>query len=365
MKNRLIRLFNVSAILCLLFIIVYYYFYLIFPFLIAGLFALWVQPFVSYIEKKLKINRMWSTIIVLLSSISMFTFFFWIISKLLWNEAHIILYHTTDYVDMMKQFNAKLEQVILPIANYLSHTFLHLPIITEFSLQSYGDELIESFFSSLLTIFQAGFTSITRIFNYLTQLITLGMVILVATFIIIYDYHLLKEKLLTYLPDLLKRKLNQLYLALKKSLFQFIKAQISLAFYTACIVFIGLYFFRIEHAFLLALLVFFIDFFPYLGIGLLFLPWLLYLFFIGNYLLTIQLTLLYMLIIIVRQVIEPKIMAKSIGLHPLVTVFVIFFGITQFGLIGILLTPILLIIISAIYQTKIIPAIYTYVKEGK
>lgn len=365
MHNRLTRLIIIVTIMSSLFLLVYYYFYLIFPFIIATIITLYIEPMVSFLEKKLKIKRMWSTFLVLLSFLIIFMFFLFVIGKLLLSEATALVYRTTDYLHSFKQLNIMMDAFAQTISNYFMRIFPFLPSITDFSFQSYGDELIEAMITSVMAIIQTSIRSISFILYSFTQTLTIFLIIFIATSIMVYDYDRLKEGILMHIPDKLLSKLKQLYLQLKKSVFAFVKAQIIITFYTASIVWFGLFIFRIEHALLIAFFVFIIDFFPYIGVGVLFLPWIFYCFFIGNYVLTIQLAIIYMVIIILRQIMEPKIVATSIGLHPLVTVFVLFFGITTFGLLGMMLTPLLLIILSAIYHAQIIPAIYIYVKDGK
>lgn len=365
MDNRLTRLIIITTILILFFLIVYYYFYLIFPFILAAIITLYIEPIVSFVEVKLKIKRVWSTILVISSFIIVSTFFLFIISKLLIDEATTLIYHAKDYMQSFKQLNILIDSFVQTIANWFISTFPFLSNLNNFSFQSYGDELIEATITSLMTMIQTSIRSITVIIQSFTQTLTVLIITFIATCMMVYDFYFLKERLLNFLPDKLIGKLIQLYHQLKKSVFAFVKAQIIITFYTACIVWIGLFIFRIEHALLIALFVFVIDFFPYIGVGVLFLPWIFYSFFVGNYVITIQLAIIYMVVIIFRQTMEPKIVATTIGLHPLVTVFVLFFGITQFGILGMMLTPLLLIIISAIYHAQIIPAIYMYVKEGK
>src|SRR5699024_11387046 len=69
----------------------------------------------------------------------------------------------------------------------------------------------------------------------------------------------------------------------------------------------------------IALLTSIVDFLPFIGTGIVFIPWIIYLFFTDHFTLTIFISMLYMIIIIQRQLSEPKIVSKSIGLPPLVT----------------------------------------------
>ena len=103
---------------------------------------------------------------------------------------------------------------------------------------------------------------------------------------------------------------------------------------------------------------------PYIGIGALFIPWILYGFFSDHYTLTLQLSLLYAVLLIVRQIIEPRLLAKNLGIHPLIAIIILFISINIFGALGIIITPISLILFSSLYHAKIFHYIARFIKEG-
>jgi hypothetical protein len=74
-----------------------------------------------------------------------------------------------------------------------------------------------------------------------------------------------------------------------------------------------------------------------------------------HYSLAAALLVLYGVIVVTRQIIEPKIMGKNIGLHPLATLISLYIGMRIFGIIGILIGPLTLIVIKALQKTSIIP----------
>ena len=65
---------------------------------------------------------------------------------------------------------------------------------------------------------------------------------------------------------------------------------------------------------------------PYLGVGIVLIPWSLYAFMSGDLTLGIGLTVLYSIILIVRQIMEPKVLASSVGLDPLAALLGMFVG---------------------------------------
>src|SRR5690625_6811556 len=81
---------------------------------------------------------------------------------------------------------------------------------------------------------------------------------------------------------------------------------------SSCIILLGLFILKIEHALTIALLIGFVDVLPLIGTGLVFIPWIGYLFITNDYFLTIGLSLIYMVVVISRQFIEPKILSAHI-----------------------------------------------------
>ncbi|HLR43491.1 MAG TPA: AI-2E family transporter, partial [Pseudogracilibacillus sp.] len=211
MDNRLTRLIIIITILSSFFLLVYYYFYLIFPFILAAIITLYIEPIVSFIELKLKIKRIWSTILVISSFIILCTFFLFTISKLLLDEATTLIYHARDYIQSFKQLNIMIDAFVQTITDWFIGTFPFLSNLNDFSFQSYGDELIEATITSMMAMIQTSIRSITVIIQSFTQTLTILIITFIATCMMVYDYYFLKERVLNYVPDKLISKLKQLY----------------------------------------------------------------------------------------------------------------------------------------------------------
>ncbi len=76
-------------------------------------------------------------------------------------------------------------------------------------------------------------------------------------------------------------------------------------------------------------------------------PWAIWLLFAGNLRLCLGLLLLYGIIVLVRQLVEPKIIARNIGLHPLTTLIAIYMGLMLLGFWGLVLGPAVVIAYKA------------------
>lgn len=131
----------------------------------------------------------------------------------------------------------------------------------------------------------------------------------------------------------------------------YLKAQLILISITFVIVLVGLLILRTGNVLTMALVCAVFDVLPLLGVSTILIPWIVYLFIVGNTSLAIGLTILLAVVLIVRQLLEPKITGNSIGISSafLMLSFVIL-STSAFGFAGLILSPILLILIKELIQ---------------
>lgn len=151
------------------------------------------------------------------------------------------------------------------------------------------------------------------------------------------------------LPELkekVKRKLPQLdaYPALsrlKKGVGGWLKAQLKLATLTGGILLVGFWALKIPHAPMWAVMVALVDAVPILGTGTVLLPWALISFLQKQTLRGIGLLCIYGAALLTRTVLEPRLVGKQLGLDPLLTLMTLYLGYRFWGILGMLLAPIL------------------------
>lgn len=105
---------------------------------------------------------------------------------------------------------------------------------------------------------------------------------------------------------------------------------------------IGFILLGVPYAVGLALLVAVIDIMPILGTGLVLIPWAIIAAVLGSYRMAIGVAALYIVMLVVRNIVEPKLVGQQMGLHPLVTLISMFVGLQLFGLLGLFGFPIAL-----------------------
>ena len=106
-----------------------------------------------------------------------------------------------------------------------------------------------------------------------------------------------------------------------------------------------------DYALLIALLTAIVDILPVLGTGTVRIPWAAAMLILGNFPLGIGLLILYAIITVVRQMLEPRVVGKQIGLYPLVTLVCMFVGTYLFGFVGLFGLPIIATVLVQLNQS--------------
>ncbi len=138
---------------------------------------------------------------------------------------------------------------------------------------------------------------------------------------------------------------------LANTIFQALTGYVLLFIITSIEAYIFLWFSGVKYALILAIITGLIDFMPVLGISATMIPVMIYCFIHGNYKAIIILIIGMVVMTVVRRVIEPPIIGKSLHLHPLLMLISMAAGVYIWGAVGFLLGPTVLIIIIEILKT--------------
>lgn len=139
-----------------------------------------------------------------------------------------------------------------------------------------------------------------------------------------------------------------------------LKSYATLIFITFCEVSIGLNILKLigvyggGYILVISIITAIVDILPVLGTGTILIPWAIFNLFTGNIGLGIGLVVLYVLITVIRQIIEPRLVAMNVGLHPAITLFGMYMGVQLFGFLGIFILPITFVLVKALNDEGII-----------
>ena len=123
--------------------------------------------------------------------------------------------------------------------------------------------------------------------------------------------------------------------------------------------------FNVPYPLLLAIIVAIVDILPVLGVGTVLIPWAVWMFISGSTGFGFALLITYGVIFCIRQFIEPKLVSKQFGIHPLVTLFAMYAGYRITGVVGLLLGPIFLMMLRCIFAKQIEKGLFKDIFEEK
>jgi len=146
-------------------------------------------------------------------------------------------------------------------------------------------------------------------------------------------------------------KLYEFVEDLKKTGKRLVKSQLILSSITLIALTIGLTMFNIKYAFLISLGITIVDILPVVGSGIVMLPWAAYyMIFRDNMQLGIKIAVLYVGLTIIREILEPIVRGKTLGLSPLMTAISSILGFFIFGGLGLIIGPAIAIIGQSAYK---------------
>ncbi|WHE07223.1 sporulation integral membrane protein YtvI [Thermoanaerobacterium thermosaccharolyticum] len=352
MKDFLLRyqsaIKNVTIILAVIISFYLFVFKLIpflMPFAVALFLAILIDPAVEFLEKKLKIPRGLSSAFLILLLIAIIGLLISLLVTQLVFELNTLAEHAPNYT---KNFDVVISDLIDRIRRY----YISLPT----NISTFLENNLQSILNNI-SIYAKNFAAwILGLATKLPNFFFMSLITIVSTFFLSKDKWLILNFIKRQFPSNWALHAENIKGDLFQTLIGFIRAEITIMFITFMEVSIGLTIIGFDYAFLLGLLVSFIDILPVLGSGSVLVPWALYNIFTKNYLIGIYLLILYGIVTIVRQMIEPKIVGQSIGLHPLVTLLSMFIGAKLFGGFGLIMGPVFVVVFKTFQKSGIIPS---------
>lgn len=178
------------------------------------------------------------------------------------------------------------------------------------------------------------------------------VVVLIACFYFAIEYEAVKRCIVKIMPNRLKEKAPRLFGGAKGVLLRCLRAYFFLFLITFAELLVGLLCLRVRYALFAAFFIAILDVLPIFGVGAALVPWAIFCFLVGDTARGIGLLVVWGIITVARQVIEPHFVGKSLGLHPLLMLGAFYAGIRVFGMAGVLAGPLLAVIIKLFFDWK-------------
>ncbi len=310
------------------------------PFIIAFAVSRIIERPVSFFKEKLRFPRPLAS--------ALFTILFYgIIGTILYFAMSSAIKELVVIFEKLRDFN--ISETIEKLEGIFNTFLSKLPLISQDFIYSNIESWLSNLVSALRNLIGPVISSATNIATALPSVLIFIIAAIVSTYFFSSDYYILKEKLISITPDNWKARYRQTKNQVSTTLVSYLRAVLVLVCVTFVELTIGFALLRVSNPFLVAAVVAIIDALPILGTGWVLLPWGIIALFSGNYLFAIGLAVIYVVVLIVRNLLEPKIIGSHIGLHPLATLAAMYVGLKLFGIIGMFM-PIPIALIKQFYE---------------
>ena len=187
---------------------------------------------------------------------------------------------------------------------------------------------------------------ITAFAGAIPQLFLFFLVTLISLISFSLDYDKISNKIRSALPSKISDNLSRIRERTLGVIGKYIKSYSILILMTYFILLIGFLLLGIKRALFLALVVAVLDLLPVIGVGTLLVPWGVLEIATGSTSLGVGLIILFIVNATLRQLLEPKIIGKSLNVHPVVTLLLIYVGYSLFGFVGLILLPVVAVVLG-------------------
>lgn len=297
------------------------------PFLIAFIIAIIVEPIIRKVHKKMHLTRKTSAVIVLVVVFAI------IIGFLIWGIAVLI----DEGSSLLSSLNFYIDEGY----NYIME-YLDMINLDEIQISEEVEKIIKNSTSNLLDNVSKWITNFLT--SMLTKISSIGavgvyaVITILATYFICADRLFILDQIEHHFPKEWVKKLSKNIKKIIALLGGYLKAEAILIVINFILVLIGLFAFEIfglnvGYPLLMALLIAFTDALPIVGSGTIMLPWAIISAMNGNINLALALFILFVVISVVRQLLEPKVVSNQIGIHPIFTLIAMYTGFKAMGVI--------------------------------
>ena len=346
----------IYAVICvgLFYVFIKYCLGVLAPFIIAFILAYALQRPIKWAKKKLRLKShgIISFLLVLLVVCIVFGALS-IAVLVLFNELKSFASYLTT------QFSS-IDELIVTLENYAMGVIVRLPESVRGTIGDYVTNAFDSLGKGQseldLSMLSAPLSGAWSVVKSLPSTILSVVVAVVSCFFMASDYDKVKELVLGFFSDGKRKSIVKTKRTATKAIAKLLKAYVTIMAITFAEMFLGLFLLKLigvydgSYIAIISFVTCIIDIIPVLGTGTVLIPWAVYNLIFGNFGMGVGLLVIYAVITVIRQIVEPKLVANEAGLPAIVTIMAMFLGVRIFGAFGIILLPFTVIILKLLYD---------------
>lgn len=313
------------------------------PFVTGWIIALIAGPMVRFFEEKIKLKRKIGGAFVIVVVIAL-------VVLLIYGVGSWLINQVIGLLGALPDMWASMESDLASIGKTLSVLIERLPGDLQLKLNDFVGEIgtyLGEFFGRI------GTPTIAAAGNLAKQLpsIFIGVIMaLLSAYFFVAERAQINEWFRSHTPAAIQLRYRMMRRSLVKSVGGYFKAQLKIEIWMYLLLVIGLGVLGVNYFALIAFGIALLDFLPFLGTGTVLIPWAIIRILTADYKVAIGLLIIWGGGQLARQLIQPKIVGDSMGVAPLPTLFLLYFGYKVGGVVGMIVAVPLGLLIYTMYQ---------------
>ena len=319
------------------------------PFLIAFFLALLTRPVVCWLSHHTRCPKRILSVAVTLLSLSIVSLLcYFLCSRLLVELQNFILFLIEDSADPAGK--------LARFASFFKDFFARIPFVEHLRGSDFFSHFVEdgkAFFAEQLQSTLSGLSAaitggVAALLRGLPSFLLFLLITLICCFYVSAEYERVVAALVRLVPRRYREQVPLWRARIAQGFRRYLRAYFLLFLLTLGELLLGFLILGVDYLFLLALLTALLDILPVLGVGTVLVPFSIFSFVTGDPARGIGLLILYGVITVIRQIAEPHLVGKSLGLHPILMLVSFYAGFRLFGVVGVFLGPALALLVKSL-----------------
>lgn len=313
------------------------------PFVIAAIIAAISNPLVRFLENKMKIRRKAGSVFVIVLTLAA-------VVAACYGILYVLVSEVIGFFTSAPNMWAKANTSISNLSNEFSNRMSLLPKGSKDFFSGLGENIYDELSKIGTSIGESAAQSASNGVKNAPQFIIGVIMCILASYLFVAERDKIGKFLTYIIPVHIRERFLIVTQTMKSAVGGYFKAQFKIMGFVYIVLFIGFLVLRVDYAFLIALLIAFLDFLPFFGTGAVMWPWALYAFIMKDYKFAIGMMVVWGLSQLVRQLIQPKLVGDSIGMPAIPTLILLYAGFRVRGALGLILAVPIGMIVYNLYK---------------
>ena len=301
------------------------------PFFIGWFLAFAMRPPAAFLARKLKIKakilRLFLTLLAFLVAFGLCSLAIWLLSREVW-----------ELVSGLGRGEGRLDEFIAGL--FASDGFIGK------LFGNFGDYVADALYSLMTSALSRVGAWLSALASAVPKCLLFVLVTVIASAYFAVYLEQVNAAVRRILPESASRFLIKLKDGFLSAFLKYMRSYLLLLVITFVEMLAGLYILKAPYPLLMAIVIAVLDLLPIIGVGFVLIPWGVWSIVVGNVPFGIGILVLFVFQAVMREIIEPKIVGKNLGTHPILTLVFIYVGYSLFGIIGLILVPVFTVLVN-------------------